>query len=663
MQFKGRTFDALPDPADFRDRLFEPTLVEVPTHTDLRAPGGYFSNQPPVLNQGKEGACTGFALGTVANYLLRRRKVVPDPTPVSVRMLYEMARRHDEWAGEDYEGSSARGAVKGWHKYGVCSNQLAPYKAGQERWELTNNRLEDAITRPLGAYYRVNHKDLVAMHAAITEVGILFATSVIHPGWLTPDANGQIQQQAAIAAAHAFALVGYDADGFWLQNSWGSDWGAGGLGKLSYDDWLNNGSDVWVLRLGVPVVLRSARADAQALASAAEQSATYAQGDVRPHIVSVGNDGRLRETGTYGTSKADVARLFRHDLPTTTATWTTPRLLLYAHGGLVSENSAVQRVADYRSTLLENEIYPIAFIWKTDFWTTLRNVLEDALRKRRPEGILDEAKDFLLDRLDDVLEPLARTVGGKVLWDEMKENGELATRSADGACRVVTEEIRRLMDKAATPPKIHLAAHSAGSIFFAYLIDLLTTKGTIQKGLLKGREGLGCTIETVTLWAPAITAESFKDTYGPALSDGRVKRFALYTLTDKAERDDDCAKIYNKSLLYLVSHAFEDSLPIPFRRGTPLLGMERHIERDATLKALLQGPGSDWVLAPNSFTDERASRATSHGAFDDDGETLRSTFARVLGDGGVAGPVVTQTSADSHRDRRESLEFQERSRR
>lgn len=35
-------------------------------------------------------------------------------------MLYELARRYDEWPGEGYEGSSARGAMKGWVRHGVC---------------------------------------------------------------------------------------------------------------------------------------------------------------------------------------------------------------------------------------------------------------------------------------------------------------------------------------------------------------------------------------------------------------------------------------------------------------------------------------------------------------------------------------------------------------
>jgi hypothetical protein len=37
-------------------------------------------------------------------------------------MLYSMARRYDEFAGQPGvdSGSSLRGAMKGWYKHGVC---------------------------------------------------------------------------------------------------------------------------------------------------------------------------------------------------------------------------------------------------------------------------------------------------------------------------------------------------------------------------------------------------------------------------------------------------------------------------------------------------------------------------------------------------------------
>lgn len=72
---QNRIYDARPDTLDFRDKMYQASLYEVPSHIDLDE---YKQWQVPILDQGQEGACTGFGLATVANYLLRRRKVVPD---------------------------------------------------------------------------------------------------------------------------------------------------------------------------------------------------------------------------------------------------------------------------------------------------------------------------------------------------------------------------------------------------------------------------------------------------------------------------------------------------------------------------------------------------------------------------------------------------------
>src|SRR3989304_9948304 len=143
---KSMIFDAKKDPLDFRDRLYVPTLVEVPIRIDLDK---YKEAFIPILNQGNEGACTGFGLTTVVHYLLRTRQVGKDDRNVSPRMLYEMAKRYDEWPGEKYSGSSARGAMKGWHKHGVCMEQLWPYTPNQPDILLTRERAIDARDRPL----------------------------------------------------------------------------------------------------------------------------------------------------------------------------------------------------------------------------------------------------------------------------------------------------------------------------------------------------------------------------------------------------------------------------------------------------------------------------------------------------------------------------------
>jgi hypothetical protein len=616
--------------------MFEPTLIEVPVRRPLQA---YRRSGIPILDQGTEGACTGFGLATVVHYLLRTRKVVPDKDQVSPRMLYDMARRYDEWPGESYEGSSARGGMKGWHKHGVCSLRHWKY-VGKQEARLFTDRFRDALRRPLGAYFRVNHKDIIAMHAAISEVGVLYATSQVHEGWDQVDKTGLVawDSDTKILGGHAFAIVAYDERGFWVQNSWGKDWGHQGFCQITYDDWLANGSDVWVARLGAPIELRERESVSRGVGVAAQGTRSYVFCDLRPHIISLGNNGALRTDGTYGTSKEDVEEIFAHIARQPSG---RRRLLIYAHGGLTSEESAIQKVADLRSTLLDAGIYPVSLIWKTDFWTTLRNMLEDAVSRRRPEGMLDGAKDFMLDRLDDALEPIARVIGGRSQWSEMKEN---AMRARDNGLQPIVGGIMALKQQFPSL-ELHLVGHSAGSILL----------GALLSAIAGSNRGRGVRVTTCTLWAPACTIDFYREHYLPVLRSSQLERLALFTLTDKAERDDHCANIYHKSLLYLVSNAFEERLRKPFfgeADGEPLLGMEKFVNRLAP-----RDRPPDWVLSPNAVpTGELAgSKATAHGAFDDDAATLKATMARILGKSQVTAAFAHHRSETANRAVRQAL--------
>jgi hypothetical protein len=618
---KTHRLDARADTLDFRDRMYEPTLIEVPTERPLDS---YLKVHVPILDQGQEGACTGFGLATVVHYLLRTRRVVPDRHEVSPWMLYSMARRYDEWPGENYEGASARGAMKGWQKHGVCS--IASWPSGEDERDDDRYRVRfaDALRRPLGAYLRVNHKDVIAMHSAITEVGILYATASVHEGWDNVGGDGLIAFDAkttALTGGHAFAIVAYDRDGLWIQNSWGPKWGRKGFGHINYDDWLAHGTDVWVARLGAPIEFHSHVTVSRGVGVASGGSRSYMFCDLRPHIISLGNNGLLRTEGTYGTSADDVKEIFQQ---VAEQAKDRQHLLLYAHGGLVAEDSAIQKVADLRSPLLDAGVYPISIIWKTDFWTTLKNVLSDAIAKRRPEGFLDSSKDFMLDRLDDALEPLARVIGGKTEWDEMKQNAISASQPGGGLA-LVADLLRNLQDQFPAL-RLHLVAHSAGSIVFGGLVERFANLHTPVD------------VQTCTLWAPACTMAVYRNQYLPSLKSGHVKDLALFTLTDKAERDDNCANIYHKSLLYLVSNAFESGLgKAPFlgeRQGEPILGMAKFISQLTAAQRAF-----DWILSPNANGPGTldASASKSHGGFDDDPATLASTLGRIVGKGKIKG--------------------------
>lgn len=662
-----RTFDARPDTVDFRDLMFVPTLVEVPKERSLATFVKLTRNKPIILNQGQEGACTGFGLAAVCNYLTSARQVYSDKVPVSARMFYEMAKRYDEWRGTDYDGSSARGAMKGWHRHGVCAEKLWPHVPGHSDGELTNKRAEDAADRPLGAYFRVNHKDIVAMHAAIAEVGILYTSADTHSGWDKVKSDGHIPYGSKILGGHAFAIVGFDQKGFWIQNSWGPGWGRKGFAHLSYKDWLDHGYDVWVARLGAPIMIDDAKSSGFKSGGLATSRLSFP--DIRPHVVSIGNDGGLRTSGTYGNTVEDVQRIFASDFPRITQGWKKKRILLYAHGGLVPEDNAIQRVSNYLEVLKEAEVYPVAFIWKTDFWTTLTNLLDDALRRRRSEGVIDAAKDFMLDRLDDTLERLARICGGRRIWGEMVENALLASLRASGGARLVVAELAKLA-QASGNLEFHVAGHSAGSIFLAPLVQLLTTAGPIATESLKKESGLswdpasghGLRIKTCSLWAPACTVGVFKAAYLPAVIAKTIERCALFNLSDATERDDHCANIYNKSLLYMVSNSFEkDPRPAFSSNGWPILGMDKFVHHDKSadkeLKKLIDNKTIDYITAPNSGDPgtPNASASTSHGDFDDDKPTVRATLARILGRDKTAIEFRFGHSAASTGDRRRAL--------
>ncbi len=230
---------------------------------------------------------------------------------------------------------------------------------------------------------------------------------------------------------------------------------------------------------------------------------------------------------------------------------------------------------------------------------------------------------FMLDRLDDTLEVIVRGLKVKGLWDEMKENAWRATRLPDGGARLAAQYLARLMDKQSNV-EVHVAGHSAGSIFHAPLVQYFTSKGKLRGAGWAGTQGLGKKIRTCTLWAPGIRMQDFRETYLPAIRSGGVGHFSLYTLTDEAERSDNCANIYRKSLLYMVSNALEVDY------GMPLLGMEKFVQDDKDLQALIASGTVRWIKAPDDKHEPGDSEARRHGDFDDDPPTLMSTLADIL---------------------------------
>jgi hypothetical protein len=648
-----KVLDAFPDRIDLRDWFYPPALIALPDSL-VSCP---LIKPAMILDQGREGACTGFALAAVVNFLRAKRK---QTALVSPRMLYELARRYDEWPGEAYEGSSARGAIKAWAKHGVCLRSA--WKDGQHGMtHLSDAIIEQAMAAPGGAYYRIRPYNVRDMHTALAETGILYATLMVHSGWADPGGSkgdkpvpvtylrrGRtatlklpvIKRSGSADGGHAVAIVGYTPQGFIIQNSWGPDWGTGGFALLPYEDFLMHATDVWVAQLGVPVTMDLWAGDKSIdTAGIQRTSRTIPLADIRPYVIDVANNGELSDSGEYWTTESDIERLFSETLPAKTRGWKKRRILLYLHGGLNSESASAKRIVAMRDVMLENEIYPLHIMWESDFLASVANLFKDLFTeadKLAGGGFLEnltEAKDRVLELT------LARA--GFRLWGEMKENARLASDHPHnkGAIQLIAQYVELAKKKLASHDKagweLHIVGHSAGSIFAAYALPLLS--------------GLGIPLKSVQFLAPAIRVDTFKQLLLPGLEAGHTPLPSLYVMSDKLELGDSVGP-YAKSLLYLVSNAFEGT------REVPILGMKACLDADTVLAQLFDKAvdGRPALVVSEGIPIDPAQEAAaikqgasvshSHGGFDNDCATMNSVLTRVLG----SAPKRLFTGRDLH---------------
>ena len=649
------------DPTDLRDRAYQPPPRSLPDRypgdQDIRTHVRAYERAGLVLNQGREGACTGFGLACVVNYLRWIRAGTPDRLEsVSPRMLYQFARRNDEYAGEDYEGSSCRGALKGWYGNGVCLESDWPYLPGQDKqpapgWE------KRAIENTLGVYYRIQKHNITDMQAAIHEVGAVYVSAFTHEGWdkvrtsrKAPASHADLpvidyDGNPSRSGGHAFALVGFNREGFVIQNSWGGSWGSGGFAVIRYADWHDNAMDAWVAAMGVPGVIESrivngAVAGAQAQAGAA-QPGWWDKTTAYRHSIVLGNNGHVDRYDTVD----GISRTLQHQACVLPDSWfrgngqARKRLVLYAHGGLNSESSALERVQAMGRYFLGNGCYPLFLVWKSGLLESITDIIRDRRARKAPDGLaagwLDEQlSDPLLEKL--VGRPLARP-----LWTEMKENAELASHGGRGG-DLLAEAINQLAQAWGDDFELHLIGHSAGSIMLGRLLERLKQKDLADH------------VRSVHLYAPACTVGFANRYYAP--HEDIMQRLYLHLLSDRRERDDNVGQIYRKSLLYFVSNALEAD------PRTPILGLEKVFNQSesrswdgsaSTNEDLLNwrtcAEQSQLADRLTVHDDERfitrikvgdalpeKSISASHGGFDNNVQVIEQTLKRITGQSKLA---------------------------
>ena len=563
------------DTPDLRDRVYQPHLAPLKPFVD---PPGNLN----ILNQGEDGACTGFALAATINFIYRQQG---KNCSVSPWMLYAMAKRHDEWLGDGYEGSSCRGAIKGWYNSGVCSHTLTKDIEDSDGFAMTLPIAQDAANHRLGAYYRLE-REISDFHAAINEVGVIFVSARIHEGWKDCDGD-EITLTPEPMGGHAFAIVGYNDMGFWIQNSWGTNWKKSGLALWRYEDWALNVMDAWVVQLALPINTTGTFHHATGLVAKGLFKRATPRVSIQNHFVHF-DDGHFDTTSKYWSNKAHVDNVIAQ-----LAASKHNKVMLYAHGGLNTVKASAQRIAAMKDTFLKNGIYPIHFMYDTGLLEELKDIL--GFKNKEVSNKVGAFTDYT----DRILEWATRKVGG-ALWREMKSDACTPfTRATSDGSYFLSQLARYLRDNKQV--ELHVVGHSAGSIFHAHSLARLA-KLTPE-----------LSVKSLQLLAPAISYPLFKETLAPLIDKQFIKQTRIYNLSETLELDDHVGRVYQKSLLYLVSNAFES------KANMPLLGMQVFNASEKGISFIY----SDGV-------EGTASAARTHGGFDGDVDTMNSVLHTIL---------------------------------
>lgn len=572
-------FDVQADIPDSRDWIYQPRLKPIPKV--LLAPTNL-----EILDQKNDGACTGFAIAAAIN--LMQAKAGND-FRASAKMLYEMAKRHDEWRGKDYEGSSLRGAFQGWRHMGVCSNDMWKFRANDKRSFLTVERAKAARECTLGGYYRVR-PNITDFQAALNETGVIVASARIHMGWqgLTDDT---IPYPCEELGSHAFIIVGYNDKGFFVQNSYGKEWGMKGLAVWTYEDWLENIFDAWVFRFSnTPKQLFGQRSQNSALALS--RNSSIGRNEIAGHFINIDDQGNFRD-GKYWSEAKDVeqtAKLIASEKK-------YKHICFIIHSNLINISSSVKDILRLKEQFKQQGIYPFHFIF-SDGYAEEFNELASGIRTKN-QNTLPNA----YSQSDNVFD-LNISDRGKKLWRHLKADLQLATEPHGAAYSSLEIFIDILRAKNAKQ-KLHLVAHSSGVLL---LKDLLAS--------FKRRK---IQFDSCQLLTPSLSNDEFVKTILPSIkrkSGLSIKKSYLYNLSDALEKSDQILtpSAYNKSFNYLVSHALEPE------EEAYILGLEKCVNTDPRIKRVAKSKLEVFVSDGNN----EKSQSASHFGFLKDEATIKN---------------------------------------
>lgn len=181
----------------------------------------YWGSPKENVDQGREGACVGFAWTNKLLALPSRAKL-PMPANDFARNVYHSAQKIDEWEGEAYTGTSVLAGAKVIKMAGFIS---------EYRWAFSVSDILDGLA-----------------FVGPVVLGIPWFDSMYYT---SPD--GLVEVSGTKVGGHAITATGYGTKEFWVpsagggkvkkkeevikwRNSWGPSYGVKGDGYIRFDD-------------------------------------------------------------------------------------------------------------------------------------------------------------------------------------------------------------------------------------------------------------------------------------------------------------------------------------------------------------------------------------------------------------------------------------------